>query len=312
MRPSTALVLETDNLVAIDAHVEAVVSGLERLLSRLADTSTPGAPTDEVIVTHEGLVSRDQARLVRAAGRALRFVEVPEGAGYYAAKNRGFAATTAEIVAFGDGDCWPESRWLEALFQPFVDPEVGVVAGRTVYASSALGDALTAIDFEPVASPLGRGCVRHFLANNVAFRRDVFAARLFEPRPDLYRGACGALGLRLYRERVPIHFAPDALTTHRTPARTAELVERRMKRGSDLARLAPDIARTHLPPALAWVGALGPLSPMVLLGGRLVTAAGALARRRRRRLPSDAPTATIASIALAVTALDAWGALARR
>jgi len=312
VKPSTALVLETDNLATIDAHAEAVVAGLERLLVRLVETSTPRSQADEVIVTHEGLAARDQARLVRAAGRALRFVEVPEGAGYYEAKNRGFAATTTEVVAFGDGDCWPEPRWLEALVQPFVDPDVGVVAGRTVYAPSALGDALTAIDFEPVPSPLGHGCVRHFLANNVAFRRDVFAARLFEPRADLHRGACGVLGLRLHRERIPIHLASDAVTTHRTPSGTAELVARRMKRGSDLARLAPDIARTHLPPALAWIGALGPVSPMVLLGGRLVTAAAALARRRRAHLPSRAPTATIASIALAVTALDAWGALGGR
>ena len=172
MRPSTALVLETDNLVAIDAHAEAVVAGLERLLVHLTDTRPPCSQADEVIVTHEGLVARDQARLARAAGRALRFVEVPEGAGYYAAKNRGFAATTAEVVAFGDGDCWPAPRWLEALVQPFVDPEVGGVACRTVYAPSALGDALTAIDFEPVPSPLGRDCVRHFLArSNPRFMR---------------------------------------------------------------------------------------------------------------------------------------------
>jgi hypothetical protein len=310
--PSTALVLETDNLVAIDAHTETVVAGLERLLLRLAETSTPRSQADEVIVTHEGLLARDQARLVRAAGRALRFVEVPEGAGYYEAKNRGFMATTAEVVAFGDGDCWPGPRWLEALVQPFVDPDVRVVAGRTVYAPSPLGDALTVIDFEPVPSPLGRGCVRHFLANNVAFRRDIFAARLFEPRADLHRGACGVLALRLHRERIPIHLASEALTIHRTPEGTAELVDRRMKRGSDLARLAPDIARTHLPPSLAWLGALGPVSPMVLLSGRLVTAAVALVRQRRTRLPSRAPTATIASIALAVTALDAWGALGGR
>ena len=311
MRPSTALVLETDNLVAIDAHAEAVVSGLERLLVRLAETCTPSSHADEIIVTHEGLSGRDQARLARAAGRALRFVEVPEGAGYYEAKNRGFTATTAEVVAFGDGDCWPEPRWLEALIQPFVDPDVVVVAGRTAYAASPLGDALTALDFEPVPSPLGRDCVRHFLANNVAFRRDVFAARLFERRPDLHRGACGVLALRLHREGIPIHLASDALTTHRTPEGTAELVDRRMKRGSDLARLAPDIARTHLPPSLAWIGALGRVSPMVLLGGRLVTAGAALARRRRGRLP-HASAATVASIALAVTALDAWGALSSR
>ena len=303
MTPTTALVLETDNLVAIDAHAEAVVSGLERLLVRLSGATLQA---DELLVAHEGIGPRDQARLTRAAGRAVRFVEVPPGTGYYEAKNRGFAASTAQVVVFGDADCWPEPGWLEALARPFADPAVLVVAGRTTYAASPLGDALTVVDFQPVASPLGRGCVRHFLANNVAFRREVFEARPFEPRANLHRGACGVLALRLHRERIPIHDAPDALTTHRTPEGAAELVDRRMKRGSDLAALAPEIARTHLPAALAWVGQLGPVSPMVLLGGRLVTAATALARRPRRG------RARVASLALAVTALDACGALTRR
>jgi glycosyltransferase involved in cell wall biosynthesis len=300
-----ALVLETDNLVAIDQRNDAVVAGVERLLGRLAGATLPLRQLDEVVVAHHGFDARDQARLVRAAGCTVRFVALPPEAGYYDAKNRGFAVTTADVVAFGDGDCWPHPRWLEALLAPFArGPAVRVVAGRTVYAGGRLGAALTAIDFQPVPSPLGRGCVRHFLANNVAFRRDVFAERPFEPRPDLHRGACGVLAMRLHRERIPIHDAPGALTTHRTPEGTDELVERRMQRGADLATLAPEIARTHLPRALAWVGSLGRVSPMVLLGGRLVTAAAAIARQGSRG------AAARASIALGITAIDAWGALA--
>ena len=123
MRPSTALVLETDNLVAIDAHAEAIVAGLERLLLRLAEGSLPLARLDEVVIAHEGIVARDQARLVRAAGRPLRFVELPSGAGYYEAKNHGFLATACEVVVFGDGDCWPAAGWLEALLGHFYLPD---------------------------------------------------------------------------------------------------------------------------------------------------------------------------------------------
>jgi glycosyltransferase involved in cell wall biosynthesis len=301
---TTALVIETDNLLAIESRSDAIVAGLEQLLSRLAAGALPLARLDEVVLVHEGLPLRDQATLSRAAGRPLRFVEVPRGSGYYAAKNAGFAATTADVVAFGDADCRPSDVWLHALLGPMrANGDVQVVAGRTVYEPSALGDALTAIDFQPIASPLGRGCVRHFFANNVAFRREVFAARPFELREDLHRGACGVLALRLHRDGIPIHHAPDALTVHRTP-RGLELVERRMKRGSDLARLAPEIARAHLPAALAWVGQLGPLSPLVLLAGRLVVATGVIAGHRR-------PGALArASLALRLTALDACGALA--
>ena len=303
MSPTTALVLETDNLLAIESRADAVVASLGELLSRLACGTLPLTRLDEVVLVHEGLEPRDQASLARAAGRSLRLVEVPRGSGYYAAKNAGFAATTADVVAFADADCRPSDRWLEALLEPLrAREDVRVVAGRTVYESSPLGDALTAIDFQPIASPLGPGCVRHFFANNVAFRREVFAARRFELRADLHRGACGVLALQLHRDGTPIHHAPDALTVHRTPG-GLELVERRMKRGADLGRLAADIAKAHLPPALAWVGRLGPISPLVLLAGRLVVAAGSIARL------SGPGTAARASLALGLTAIDACGAL---
>jgi glycosyltransferase involved in cell wall biosynthesis len=303
MSPTTALVLETDNLLAIESRAQAVVAGMAGLLARLATSTLPLARLDEVVLVHEGIEARDQAALSRAAGRPLRFVEVLRGSGYYAAKNAGFAATTAEVVAFGDADCRPSEAWLHALLEPLrASGDVRVVAGRTVYESSPLGDALTAIDFQPIASPLGAGCVRHFFANNVAFRREVFAARPFDLRGDLHRGACGVLALQLHRDRIPIHHAPDAVTVHRTPE-GMELVERRMKRGADLARLAPEIARAHLPAALAWVGQLGPISPLVLLAGRLVVAGGSIARLGRHG------AAARASLALGLTAIDAYGAL---
>jgi hypothetical protein len=300
--PTRALVLETENLVALGAVDEAVTASMERLLAELARGDLPLGELDEVVLTHEGLEPRALARLTRAAGRPVRYVEVPRGCGYYESKNHGFDATSADVVAFGDADCWPDRGWLAALFAPFVRAgDVCVVAGRTAYARGPLGDVLTAIDFRPIASPLGAGCVRHFLANNVAFRRDVFAARRYSSRADLHRGACGVLALRLHEEAIAIHLAPGAQTTHRTPEGPRELIARRIHRGSDLATLAPDVARAHLPAQLRWVGGMRRAAPMAMLGGRLVLALPELARPRRGAV-------TRTALALGITAIDAFGA----
>jgi hypothetical protein len=301
--PTRALVLETENLVALGALDEAVTASMELLLAELARGELPLADLEEVVLTHEGLEPRALARLTRAAGRPVRFVEVPRGCGYYEAKNRGFDATSADVVAFGDADCWPDAGWLAALFALFAGgSEVRVVAGRTSYARGALGDALTAIDFRPIASPLRAGCVRHFLANNVAFRRDVFAARRYASRPDLHRGACGVLALRLHEEAIAIHLAADAHTTHRTPDGPRELFARRLHRGSDMATLAPEVARAHLPARFRWVGRMRRAAPMAMLGGRLVLALPVLARPRRGAVAR-------AAIAVGITAIDALGAV---
>src|SRR5688572_12079954 len=98
----TAVVFETNNLSTGSA--DAVVAGLERLFRHLGPEL---AAVDDVVVTHGGLDEVEQHRVSAAAGRAVKFVQLPLGAGYYAAKNAGLAATPARFVAFADSDCWP-------------------------------------------------------------------------------------------------------------------------------------------------------------------------------------------------------------
>jgi glycosyltransferase involved in cell wall biosynthesis len=144
MPHSEALVIETNNLRGGGAGAEKVAATLERLMERLR----PQLPRlAEVVITHDGLPAAAQERLTLAAGRALAFVRLPAGCGYYAAKNLGFEATASSVVAFADADCWPEPRWLEALLAPFDDASVQVTAGRTTYRGDLLGIAATTIDF---------------------------------------------------------------------------------------------------------------------------------------------------------------------
>lgn len=302
LRPTSALVLETNNLRGgADA-----TRPLERLLRHLALQTRA---VDELVITHDGLDDAQQALLDEALGRAARFVELPPGTGYYEAKNLGFQATTAEVVAFGDADCWPDARWLERLLAPFSDPGVDVVSGRTTYRPDVLGTAATAIDFIYFPSPLGPGCVRNFYANNVAFRRSTFDAYRYEPAPDVYRGHCQLLGLRLQKDGVAVRFEPGARTFHRFPDRRRQLLELRLLRGADATELGPTLVSTYAP-RLRWLNRLGPVTPLVVLGARFVASLRHLGRQdlpARTGLEQVVCVGAVAGLSLA----DAAGAVAR-
>ena len=308
--PATyALVLETNNLRGGDDPA-AVVSTLARLLRRLRAQTRPIQMLDELVITHDGLDVTAQAELLREAGRPLSFVEIPQGAGYYEAKNRGFDATRADVVAFGDGDCWPDPAWLESLLEPFANEAVHVVAGRTTYRDDLLGAAATAIDFMYFPTPLGDGCTRNFYANNVAFRRATFARFRYLPDADIYRGHCQKLGFRLHEAKVPIRFVPRARTVHRFPDTARELLRLRLLRGADTVAVAPALASAVLPASLAGVGRVPGLAPLGVLAARLALSARAVNRQDLTPVAGLRRAACLAGV-LGITLLDATGAVAR-
>lgn len=304
--PEVALVIETNNLRGND--LEAVALPLERLLGRLGQQTRPLTSLAQVVITHDGLPAETRERLERATAAPLTWVELPPGTDYYEAKNLGFAATLADVVAFADGDCWPEPAWLAALTAPFADPGVQAVAGRTTYRGDALGAAATTIDFNYYDSPLSRGCVKNFYANNVAFRRAVFARFGYRPADRIYRGHCQVLGMALAQAGIPVRFAPEAKTVHRFPDSVRDFVRLRLNRGADARELAPNIARAVLPPPLTWIGRLGPVSACAVLGPRLYYSQRALGHQD---MPAQGRRARLASRLMigAITALDLMGGL---
>ena len=308
-RPTTALILETNNLRGSD-DAERVTAGVERLLRRLAAQTRPLRSLDEVVLTHDGLDAAQQARLRAAAGAPIRFVAVTPETGYYEAKNLGFDASTADVVVFGDADCWPDPAWLLRILAPFEAGDAAVVAGRTTYRDDALGIAATAIDFMYFPSPLGEGRTRNFYANNVAFRRDVFAARRYLPAPGIYRGHCQQLGLRLAEDRVPVLYVPEAHTVHRFPDSAAELFRLRLLRGADTVEMTPFLADAFLPAHLRWLGRLGPISPLGVLAARLGFSAQAVGRQGLSDVHGARRAACLALVS-GISAADAVGTLAR-
>lgn len=309
-RPTAALVLETNNLRGGEGDGD-VVASLERLLVHLTGQSYPLADLAELVVTHDGLSTEAMTRLERAAGRAVRFVALAPEGGYYQAKNAGFDATTADIVVFGDADCWPDRVWLELLLAPFSRaPETRIVAGRTTYRDDLVGAAITAIDFMYFEGPHGDGTTRNFYANNVAFRRAVFAAHRYRAAPGIYRGHCQRLGLELCEAGVPIHFEPAARTLHRFPDRRRELLKLRLLRGADTAEITPDLARAVLSPRMQWIGKLGPASALGVLAVRFGCSVRAFGHQDMRPRGPASRAAALGTVA-AVSACDAVGALGR-
>jgi glycosyltransferase involved in cell wall biosynthesis len=106
----------------------------QRMLRTLAEQSLDPT-TYEVIVVDNGSVDDTMAVLESLVGEfpfRLRPVRVEINRGPGPARNVGWREATAEVIAFTDDDCHPDSGWLEAgLATMRANPRLGVLQGRT-------------------------------------------------------------------------------------------------------------------------------------------------------------------------------------
>jgi Glycosyl transferase family 2 len=293
----TSVVIETWNL-------GGRIAGLGKLFATLAPQVT--AADAEVVVTHTGIGAARQASLGSALGRPITWVELPATAGYYVHKNRGFDASTGEIVAFLDGDCDPAATWLAALTAP-IRGGARVVAGATSY-PGPLAPLANQIDF-PYFDRTGRKSiadapesVRNFFANNVAFERAVFADRRYPTIAPMFHGQCQVLGLQLLEASITVQFAPAARVTHAWPDGLREFLHVRFLRGADTVSLLPYVVTAYAPRASSTVARLGSLPALAILGVRAVSAAWSALRR--------GPIVRGLGLVACVTVLDSIGAAA--
>jgi glycosyltransferase involved in cell wall biosynthesis len=135
----------------------------------------------------------------------------------YAARNTGIKAANSEIIAFTDADCRPQPQWLQQLTQPFINPEVVIVAGEI---TALPGNSL----LEKFADKQETLSQKHTLANkfcpygqtaNLAIRRNVFhVSGLF--RPYLTTGGDADICWRILKANLgKLEFAADAIVQHR-------------------------------------------------------------------------------------------------
>ena len=97
---------------------------------------------DEVIVVDNTSGDKETEAIAREFSARYTFEPI---AGLSRARNRGLSESNSEIVAYLDDDALPDERWLDFLLEPFADPRVGAVTGRTILPEAQAGE----IDQEP-------------------------------------------------------------------------------------------------------------------------------------------------------------------
>lgn len=172
-----------------------------------------GASRYEVIVA--GMLTREAL----PEGDPVRFYALDVPLSPAAARNRGAASATGQIIAFTDADCIPAPDWLSVLEQRFSDPSVAVVGGGVAFEQGnywTLADNIGTFHEYLTTRPSG---LRSLLPSlNLAIRRDVFlAVGGFDERYPRPAGEDSDLCIRLRRQGHRLHFEPRAVVTHAPP-----------------------------------------------------------------------------------------------
>lgn len=199
--PRVAVVLPTHNRVAL---LRRALDAVQQARGALG----PG-PHAEIVVVDDGSTDGTPAMLLEAlkSGQVDLALRNPSPRGPAAARNRGWRATRAAIVAFTDDDCVPQEGWLRALLRGLEDlpPEIAGIGGSVrPTASGLVADYMTLHRIlEPPES------LSYVVTANCAFRRDALeAVQGFDERVRRAGGEdpglCLALGRLGYRfERCP-------------------------------------------------------------------------------------------------------------
>ncbi len=173
-------------------------------------------PTFEVVVVDDG--SEDTSAVAAVVARAPRARLVRElGRGPAAARNRGAAEATAELVCFTDDDCRPLPGWLARL-EACHRTGAEVIAGPTRVGNpgSVIERAAQTVTNHLVESSLDatRGTVRFAPTSNLACRTMLLAAVPFDDDFPLAAGEDREWCRRVGERGIEIAYEAQAVVAH--------------------------------------------------------------------------------------------------
>jgi GT2 family glycosyltransferase len=200
--PRISVVVATHNRAD---RLAALIAALRR--------QTVAPASFDVVIVDDG--SSDATPEVLEAARAqgglsLRTLRQPTARGPAAARNRGWRAATAPLVAFTDDDCVPTDGWLEALLAVATERPNVVVQGMTL----PNPDEAHALDAYSKTMRI-TGLTPHFETCNIAYARPLLdAVGGFDESFPAPAGEDSDLGCNAAASGAVVLFAPDAVVHH--------------------------------------------------------------------------------------------------
>jgi len=224
----------------------------EELRRCLASCAAIRDQVEETLVVDNGSGTDETRRVAEAAGvRCVR----EERRGLSAARNRAIDEARGEVIAFTDDDCEVAPEWIAALRQPFRDPRVGCVTGRTIVPESASaaqrtigrnsGGARGEVPFriEPGAADRLFDRAIAGIGANMSFRRDLLRDTGGFPEELLTSGDDVYMFNAVLRAGFSIEYAPAAVVAHHHRETIGQHARRTFRYGRDAVTLYAWLSR---------------------------------------------------------------------
>jgi mycofactocin glycosyltransferase len=216
--------------------VVPVLNGEETIRGCLGSLLRTDYPADrrELVVVDNGSTDRTE-EIVRSL--SVRCVAEPRR-GLSHARNRGVAATSGDVVAFIDCDCFASTHWLSELVAGLGEDGAAAAAGEVVaYPPTTPAERYMAVRKPLFSQWTGDGIRPWFQLGNAALRREVFdRIGLFDPR---FSRACENIDFswRFLRAGFEFRRRPRAVTFHRHRVTAKSLLRQYYGYGHDQAVL---------------------------------------------------------------------------
>jgi glycosyltransferase involved in cell wall biosynthesis len=182
----------------------------------------------EILVVNDGSTDNTADVVTRYSG--IRLIS-QSNAGPAAARNRGASESRGTIILFTDDDCAPIPEWLDAMIEPFDDPEV--VGAKGVYRTHQKGLAarFVQIEYEDRYRLMADLDSIDFIDTySAAFRRDRFLE--MTGYDTSFPVACAEdveLSYRMSARGWKMKFAPAAIVYHMHPSTLSRYLRKKYK-----------------------------------------------------------------------------------
>ncbi len=182
----------------------------------------------EIVVVDDG--STDNTVAVVAAYPGVR-VLTQRNSGPAAARNRGASEANGSILLFTDDDCVPAQGWLDAMLQPFGNPEVVGAKGTYRTVQRQLVARFVQLEYEDKYRHMSSQEDIDFIDTySGAYRRENFMA--MKGYDTSFPVACAEdieLSYRMSARGWKMRFVPAAVVYHTHPARFSGYLKKKYK-----------------------------------------------------------------------------------